>query len=261
MTLARLGGDEFILQVPNCNSEAISPLLTRIANVIKEPFTLFERTIRVLLSTGTSIYPGRGILLPAAFLPAPEETGLIIPVGARALQQACCQLHQWKFQGHTEWTLAINLPPTQFEQHDIVDIVSNALTQYKLSPTQLALELTESTALKNVKRSAEVLNAFSALVITISIDDFGTIYSNILMLKSLPARELNLDRIFVKDISENSKNTKIVSTIIDIAHAMNMCVVAEGIEPQDQETLLTQLGVRRTTRFPFGETTACTQNP
>lgn len=327
MTLARLGGDEFILLVPDCNSEAISPLLTRIANVIKEPFTLFERTIRVSLSAGSSIYPEhgttlhelkvkadmamyhvkqagrngwavytpemeaiadtpptflqelsqalernqfelwyqpkytagehtltgfeallrwhhpeRGILLPAEFLPALEETGLIIPVGTWALQQACCQLHQWKLQGHTEWTLAINLSPTQFEQHDIVDIVSNALTLYQLSPTQLTLELTESTALKNLKRSAEVLNAFSALGITISIDDFGTGYSNILMLKSLPARELKIDRIFVKDISENSKNTKIVSTIIDIAHAMNMCVVAEGIETQEQETLLTQMG-------------------
>lgn len=187
-------------------------------------------------------HPERGILLPAEFLPALEETGLIIPVGTWVLQQACGQLYQWKSQGHTEWTLAVNLSPAQFEQPDIVDIVCNALAQYQLSPAHLTLELTESTALKNLKRSVEVLNAFADLGITVSIDDFGTGYSNILMLKSLPARELKIDRIFVKDISENDKNTKIVSTIIDIAHSMNMRVVAEGIETQEQETLLTQMG-------------------
>jgi EAL domain-containing protein (putative c-di-GMP-specific phosphodiesterase class I) len=89
----------------------------------------------------------------------------------------------------------------------------------------------------------EVLNAFSALGITVSIDDFGTGYSNILMLKSLPARELKIDRIFVKDISENSKNTKIVSTIIDIAHSMNMRVVAEGIETRNRKYSLLRWGV------------------
>ncbi|WP_410753192.1 putative bifunctional diguanylate cyclase/phosphodiesterase [Citrobacter youngae] len=187
-------------------------------------------------------HPERGILLPAEFLPALEETGLIITVGTWVLQQACSQLYQWESQGHTEWTLAVNLSPAQFEQPDIVDIVCNALAQYQLSPAHLTLELTESTALKNLKRSVEVLNAFADLGITVSIDDFGTGYSNILMLKSLPARELKIDRIFVKDISENSKNTKIVSTIIDIAHSMNMRVVAEGIETQEQETLLTQMG-------------------
>ncbi len=187
-------------------------------------------------------HPERGILLPAEFLPALEETGLIIPVGTWVLQQSCRQLYQWKSQGHTEWSLAVNLSPAQFEQPDIVDIVCNALAQYQLSPAHLTLELTESTALKNLKRSVEVLNAFADLGITVSIDDFGTGYSNILMLKSLPARELKIDRIFVKDISENSKNTKIVSTIIDIAHSMNMCVVAEGIETQEQEALLTQMG-------------------
>ncbi|MBJ3559944.1 EAL domain-containing protein [Salmonella enterica subsp. enterica serovar Derby] len=187
-------------------------------------------------------HPKRGILLPTEFLPALEETGLIIPVGTWVLQQACRQLYQWKSQGHTEWTLAVNLSPAQFEQPDIVDIVCNTLAQYQLSPAHLTLELTEIMALKNLKRSVEVLNAFADLGITVSIDDFGTGYSNILMLKSLPARELKIDRIFVKDISENSKNTKIVSTIIDIAHSMNMCVVAEGIETQEQETLLTQMG-------------------
>lgn len=145
------------------------------------------------------------MLLPAEFLPALEETGLIIPVGDWVIHQACFQLHQWASQGHSQWTLAVNLSSAQFEQHDIVDFICNALAQYQLSPTQLTLELTESTALKNLKRSVDVLNAFSALGITISIDDFGTGYSNILMLKSLPARELKLTEYLSKILVRTAK--------------------------------------------------------
>lgn len=187
-------------------------------------------------------HPEQGLLLPGVFLQALEDTGLIIPVGNWVIQQACFQLHQWKQQGHPEWSLAINLSPTQFEQHDIVDIVSESLKRYHLSPTQLTLEITESVAFKNLSRSVEILNTFSEAGIIVSIDDFGTGYSNMLMLKSLPARELKIDRVFIKDLGENSKNMKIVSTIIDIAHSMNMRVVAEGIETPEQEMLLTRMG-------------------
>ncbi|NDO82133.1 hypothetical protein CJP72_15575 [Citrobacter sp. NCU1] len=187
-------------------------------------------------------HPEQGLLLPGVFLQALEDTGLIIPVGNWVIQQACFQLYQWKQQGHPEWSLAINLSPTQFEQHDIVDIVSESLKRYNLSPTQLTLELTESVAFKNLSRSVEILNTFSEAGIIVSIDDFGTGYSNMLMLKSLPARELKIDRVFIKDLAENSKNMKIVSTIIDIAHSMNMRVVAEGIETPEQEMLLTRMG-------------------
>lgn len=119
-------------------------------------------------------------------------------------------MHQWKLQGNTEWTLAVNLSPAQFEQHDIIDVVCNATAQYQLSPACLTLELTESTALKNLKRSVEVLNAFSALGITVSIDDFGTGYSNILMLKSLPARELKLTGYLSKISARTAKHKNCV---------------------------------------------------
>lgn len=187
-------------------------------------------------------HPEHGLLLPGAFLATLEDTGLMLSVGKWVIQQACSQLCQWTQQGHTDWSLAINLSPTQFEQHDIVDIVSSALARYQIPPSRLTLEITESAALKNLGRSIEILNAFSTAGITVSIDDFGTGYSNMLMLKSLPARELKIDRIFIKDINENNKSSKIVSTIIDIAHAMNLRVVAEGIETPEQERLLTQMG-------------------
>ncbi|EGT4252659.1 EAL domain-containing protein [Citrobacter amalonaticus] len=187
-------------------------------------------------------HPEQGILLPGAFLSTLEDTGLMLSVGKWVIQQACFQLSQWIQQGHTDWSLAVNLSPVQFDQHDIVDIVCSALARYQIPPSRLTLEITESAALKNLERSIGILNAFSTAGITVSIDDFGTGYSNMLMLKSLPARELKIDRIFIKDIDENNKSSKIVSTIIDIAHAMNLRVVAEGIETPEQERLLTQMG-------------------
>ncbi|WP_039056028.1 EAL domain-containing protein [Enterobacter sp. Bisph1] len=187
-------------------------------------------------------HPTQGILPPAAFLSMLEKTGLIISVGHWVIEEACRQLHEWNNQGFSHLTLAINLSPSQFEQHDIYDQITDALLRYRLNPLQLTLEITENTALKNLDRSVQLLHQFAQLGITVAIDDFGTGYSNMLMLKRLPATELKIDRSFVKDIRDNSRNVKIVSTIIDIAHSMNMHVVAEGIETVEQQALLTNMG-------------------
>lgn len=187
-------------------------------------------------------HPAKGILLPEVFLPTLENTGLIIPVGYWVVDQACLQLRQWSDQGHPDWGLSINLSAAQFEQFDIYDTICSALARHAVPPSRLTIELTESTALRNLERSIDILNDFNRMGITVSIDDFGTGYSNMLTLKNLPARELKIDKSFVRDIRDNSKNVKIVATIIDIAHSMNMNVVAEGIETQDQQQLLTSLG-------------------
>lgn len=187
-------------------------------------------------------HPAKGILLPEVFLSTLENTGLIIPVGYWVIDQACLQLRQWGDQGHQDWSLSINLSAAQFEQFDIYDTICGALARHAVPPSRLTIELTESTALRNLERSIDILNDFNRMGITVSIDDFGTGYSNMLTLKNLPARELKIDKSFVRDIRDNSKNVKIVATIIDIAHSMNMNVVAEGIETQDQQQLLTSLG-------------------
>ncbi len=187
-------------------------------------------------------HPQQGVLLPAAFLPMLEKTGLIISVGQWVIESACRQLHYWNTQGFPNLKLAINLSPSQFEQHDIYEQVTDALARYHVDPTHLTLEITENVALKNLERSVHLLTQFAQLGITVAIDDFGTGYSNMLMLKKLPATGLKIDKSFVKDIRENSRNVKIVSTIIDIAHSMNMRVVAEGIETAEQHALLTNMG-------------------
>lgn len=173
-------------------------------------------------------HPEQGVVLPGLFIPSLEQTGLIIPVGNWAIEAACRQLHFWTEQGFSQWTLSLNLSPVQFEQPDIFHIVSSMLEKYNLSPSRLILEVTESTALKNLDRSIELLNAFNHAGITVSIDDFGTGYSNLLMLSVLPAKELKIDKSFVTSMLENEKTYKLVETIMSIARTMEMNVVAEG---------------------------------
>ncbi|MGM8528159.1 putative bifunctional diguanylate cyclase/phosphodiesterase, partial [Enterobacter asburiae] len=187
-------------------------------------------------------HPEQGVVLPNLFIPSLEQTGLIIPVGNWAIEAACRQLHFWTEQGFSQWTLSLNLSPIQFEQPDIFQIVSSMLEKYNLSPSRLILEVTESTALKNLDRSIELLNAFNHAGIVVSIDDFGTGYSNLLMLSVLPAKELKIDRSFVTSMLENEKSYKLVETIISIARTMEMNVVAEGIETEEQQAVLTRLG-------------------
>ncbi|KFC10049.1 sensory box/GGDEF family protein [Trabulsiella guamensis ATCC 49490] len=187
-------------------------------------------------------HPVKGVLLPEQFLELLEKSGQMVPVGRWVIDQVCRQLQVWAEQGRDDWTLSVNLSTAQFEQDDIFDLVSDALNRYRISPVRLTLELTESTALRNLARSIEILNDFARLGITVSIDDFGTGYSNLLTLKNLPARELKIDKRVVKEMRENGKNIKIVSAIIDIAHTMNMNVVAEGIETLEQKQLLTEMG-------------------
>ncbi|AMJ70520.1 hypothetical protein AW879_11620 [Enterobacter cloacae] len=201
-----------------------------------------DKTIRGFEALLRWRHPEQGILLPGLFLPTLEQTGLIIPVGNWAIEAACRQLHFWTEQGFSQWTLSLNLSPVQFEQPDIFHIVSSMLEKYNLSPSRLILEVTESTALKNLDRSIELLNAFNHAGITVSIDDFGTGYSNLLMLSVLPAKELKIDKSFVASMLENEKSRRLVETIINIARTMEMTVVAEGIETDEQQAILTSLG-------------------
>ena len=187
-------------------------------------------------------HPEQGVLLPSLFLPSLEQTGLIIPVGNWAIEAACKQLSFWTEQGFSQWTLSFNLSPMQFEQQDIFQVISSMLQKYNLAPSRLILEVTESTALKNLDRSIELLTAFNQAGITVSIDDFGTGYSNLLMLSVLPAKELKIDKSFVSSMLENEKSRKLVETIITIARTLEMNVVAEGIETEAQRAMLVSLG-------------------
>lgn len=198
-------------------------------------------------------HPKKGILLPNIFLPMLQNTGLILPVGNWVIDRACQQLRQWSIEGHDDWSLSVNISAHQFEQQNIYELICDTLSRYHLSPLKLTIELTETTAMREPERNIQILHDFNRIGLTVSIDNFGTGYSNMLTLQNLPARELKIDRSFMKDIREGSKNVKIVSSMIHIAHAMNMNVVAEGIETEEQQRLLASLGCDALQGAFFGE--------
>jgi len=187
-------------------------------------------------------HPELGLLGPDTFIPIAERSGLILPIGDWVLDRACAQLRAWHDAGHTDWTMAVNLSPLQFTAPTLVDTVREVLQRYGLAPERLTLEVTETTAMKDVEASLQLLNALTAMGVKIAIDDFGTGYSSLLYLKRMPASELKIDRAFVRDLESNTEDAAIVSSIIALGRSLQLQVVAEGVETEAQRDFLDQLG-------------------
>lgn len=187
-------------------------------------------------------HPEKGLLSPDSFLPCAEKFGLIIAVGNWVLDEACRQLAQWRSEGATHWSVAVNLSALQLAQPELVAQVLTCLEKYQLPPDVLTLEITETSAINNPQESASRLAQLKARGVKISIDDFGTGYANLLYLKALPASELKIDRAFIKDTDPGSQNTAIVALIIELARSLKLNVVAEGVETKAQKDFFTGLG-------------------
>lgn len=187
-------------------------------------------------------HPQRGLLAPDLFLPMAEKTGLIVPIGKWVLNEACRQLREWHLQGFKHWSIAVNLSAVQFEQADLLGVVTDAIKQHGIPPEMLTIEVTESVAMRSPETTIETLERLTSLGIKASIDDFGTGYSSLLYLKRLPASELKIDRAFVKEMSAGNEDSVIVSAIIALAKTLGLEVVAEGVETAEQQDFLTGLG-------------------
>lgn len=198
-------------------------------------------------------HPSQGLLTPDQFLPLAEKSGLIIPVGNWVIDEACRQLRVWHLEGHTEWSMAVNLSTLQFEQPQLVDTVMNSLARHRIPPHTLILEVTETTAMNNPDESVRVLTELTQAGVKASIDDFGTGYSSLLYLKKLPACELKIDRAFVKDLNGAGDDATIVSAIVALAKTLNLKVVAEGVETEEQQTFLTELGCNTLQGYLLGK--------
>ena len=200
--------------------------------------------------------PTRGLLTPERFLALAEHAGLIVPIGEWVLDEACRQAAAWHATGHDEWSVAVNLSALQFDHPGLVDAVGDALRRHELPPSSLVLEITESTAMRNVESSMAILERIDAMGVGISIDDFGTGYSSLLYLKRLPARELKIDRGFIRDIPGDADDTAIVSAIVALAQRLQLRVVAEGVETPAQHEHLVRLQCDCVQGFLFGAATA-----
>ncbi|MDF2839543.1 MAG: diguanylate cyclase, partial [Clostridia bacterium] len=187
-------------------------------------------------------HPTRGLLYPIDFIPIAEETGIIKYIDEWVLFTACTQLEKWLREDIKNIRLAVNLSAWQFKDQHLAETVIKVLEDTGISPKYLELEITETTALENFSFTQNTLTKLMDMGVTISIDDFGTGYSTFNYLKHLPVDFLKIDKSFVSDIISDKNTYSIVRAIIDVAHALQLKVVAEGVENQDQLDLLMGLG-------------------
>lgn len=187
-------------------------------------------------------HPQQGLLAPVRFIGLAEKTGLIIPIGDWVLDEACRQMRLWYEQGHQDWRVAVNLSALQFCHGELVETVRQTLARHTLPANCLTLEITESTAMHDVSASQQILEQLAEMGVDIAIDDFGTGYSSLLYLKRLPANELKIDRGFVQDLEHDGDDMAIVSAIVALGQALDLRIVAEGVETAEQQAFLTNLG-------------------
>jgi diguanylate cyclase (GGDEF)-like protein/PAS domain S-box-containing protein len=183
-----------------------------------------------------------GVVSPAQFIPLAEQTGLIRDIGAWVLRQACHQGKAWLNQGFTFGRIAVNVAGPQIRQNGLQQVVQSALNESGLPPTCLELEVTEGFIMERSMGSIEQLATLRDLGIQISIDDFGTGYSSLSYLKQLPIEKLKIDRSFVQDIPHDANDMAIAEAIIALGRALNLKVIAEGVETQEQASFLKRKG-------------------
>ncbi|MBT2767484.1 EAL domain-containing protein [Stenotrophomonas sp. ISL-67] len=187
-------------------------------------------------------HPEQGLIPPDRFIRLAERSGVIHDIGRWALNEACRQLRRWHDAGHEDWSVSVNLSPIQFSSPHLLHEVSAALTLHRVEPRRLVLEITESAVMRDTETSLRLLQALARLGVGISIDDFGTGYSSLLYLKRLPATEIKIDYAFVRDLESSSEDVVIVSAIVALGHALDMDIVAEGVETPGQRAYLERLG-------------------
>jgi diguanylate cyclase (GGDEF)-like protein/PAS domain S-box-containing protein len=199
-------------------------------------------------------HPHRGWISPAEFIPVAEKSELIAPLGRWILHRACLQGRAWLDEGLPPMKVAVNLSPAQFKHNQqLVTQVSDILSQARLDPTQLQLEITEGIAMQNIDATLEVLRQLRAMGVVISIDDFGTGYSSLNYLKRFPVDKLKIDRSFVTDIGLHPDNAAVVKAIVNLGHSLGTRVNVEGVETREQLDFLIEHDVDEAQGFYFAK--------
>ncbi|MGA2813877.1 MAG: EAL domain-containing protein [Candidatus Acidiferrum sp.] len=190
--------------------------------------------------------PDFGMVMPAGFISAAEDTGLILGIGHWVLLEACRQLAAWisQFPAASLFTMAVNISAKQFAQPDLVSQVEQVLRESGLAARSLKLELTESVTMRDEERTTRILSELRGLGVRLCIDDFGTGYSSLSYLRRFALDVLKIDRSFVADMLNNGESREIVKTILNLGNNLGMDVVAEGVESSEQVQLLKSLGCR-----------------
>jgi len=196
-------------------------------------------------------HPERGLLLPGSFIGIAETSGMIVPLGKWVQSEACRQMRDWLDAGIAPPVLAINLSAVEFKTAGFEDRIIGTIRKYGVPPDRIELELTESTMMELSKRSNDILVRFRQQGIRISIDDFGTGYSSLAYLKRFRPNRIKIAGVFVSDMLEDEANRAVVHSIIGIARALNIEVIAEGVETAAQAKFLCDLHCCEVQGFAF----------
>jgi diguanylate cyclase len=187
-------------------------------------------------------HPTLGLLPPSEFILIAERNGQIVPIGYWVVREACRQIHRWKAQGLKPTKVAINLSPRQLAQPDLLSTILDIIREEETARDHVMFEITETAAMQDVRRTADMVDAFQASGFEVAIDDFGTGYSSLAYLQRFRVRQLKIDRFFVDGLdAQNDEGLAIVSAIIALAHSLGMDVVAEGVETASQHDKLKAL--------------------
>lgn len=196
-------------------------------------------------------HPEIGMIAPGRFIPLAEETGLIMPIGEWVLREACRQNKEWQQAGLRALRVAVNLSARQFRQQDLVKTVCDILLEADLDPRWLELEITESCIMDDVEYAVRTLTELKEMGIHLSLDDFGTGYSSLNHLKKFPLDCLKVDQSFIRDVLTDANDAAIVTAIIRMAEALNLDVIAEGVETAGQLAFLAAQGCREIQGYYF----------
>lgn len=196
--------------------------------------------------------PGGELLLPPQFIALAEEIGTIIPMSEFVFRTACLQVKEWKSRGVSPFRVSVNVSAHLFRKYDLAGTIGRILEETGVGPDSLGLEITETTAMHNMEETLKTLRRLEGFSVRAAMDDFGTGYSSLACLRKFPIRLLKIDQAFIRDLERNAEDRTIVKAILAMAGALNIEVVAEGVERAGQAELLKGLGCRLAQGFHFG---------
>jgi EAL domain-containing protein (putative c-di-GMP-specific phosphodiesterase class I) len=196
------------------------------------------------------------VIAPRDLIPVAEESGLIHPLGAWILEEACTQNAAWQIAGYQPVPVAVNVSAVQFSRGDLCASVALALQRSRLDPQWLEIEITESVMLDDEAEHTRALDELKAMGVRIALDDFGTGYSSLNYLTRIPFDTLKLDRSFIRNVESDSRSKCIVLSVIAMAHGLGVRIVAEGVDSEEQESFLRSHGCDEIQGFLFSASLA-----